>query len=501
MADPNPSIFARNGRFYDADGRQVILHGINYVNKDPQQGYIFPEDESAFAAFRAWGFNCVRLGVIWDGLEPQPGEYNEIYLQRIQNQLDCAHANNLYVFLDMHQDLYSVLYSDGAPAWATLTDGHPHQIEGSVWDDAYYTSPALQTALDHFWHNTPAPSGIGLQDHFAACWKMLAQRFGSHPAVIGYDLMNEPMPGTVSPEILMALLGQGAELLAAMKGLDASSIPGMAEQFLQPEGRLELFQHLNDGELFAALLEAPTSLCQAFERQYLMPFYRRVAEAIRSVDTRRILFLETSGFSNFGVSTAIEPLNGDGQQAYAPHSYDLVTDTAEVAYPGPARLELIYSRHAETSHKGAWPALVGEWGAYGFHENTLPAAWLNVRQLEQRLFSDTYWAYETGIERSPIFPALSRPYPERVAGTLESYAYDPAAGCFTCAWQEDAAVSFPTIIYLPDWFDFDPANLTLTPSGQYRVETSPSGGTWLLIRPIGAFRRITIHSAIKNQHS
>jgi len=76
----------------------------------------------------------------------------------------------------MHQDLYSVKYSDGAPPWATLDEGRPHQ-PGAVWSDAYYTSEAVQTALDHFWANRPAADGVGLQDHYARVWRHVARRF------------------------------------------------------------------------------------------------------------------------------------------------------------------------------------------------------------------------------------------------------------------------------------------------------------------------------------
>jgi len=110
-----PSLATHAGQFVDLQGRQVILHGINMVNKDARAGYLGSEDLKTFASFRRWGFNCVRLGVIWDGLEPKPGVFNEAYLQGIDRQIAWAKANDLYVLLDMHQDLYSVLYAVGAP--------------------------------------------------------------------------------------------------------------------------------------------------------------------------------------------------------------------------------------------------------------------------------------------------------------------------------------------------------------------------------------------------
>ncbi len=111
-----PRLQIRGSRFVDLQGRHVLLHGINVVNKNRHEGYIVDEGPGLYARLRDWGFNVIRLGVIWDGLEPEPGAYNEAYLKRLDEQIDWARASGLLVFLDMHQDLYSVLYSDGAPA-------------------------------------------------------------------------------------------------------------------------------------------------------------------------------------------------------------------------------------------------------------------------------------------------------------------------------------------------------------------------------------------------
>ena len=67
----------RDTRFVDAEGRHVLLHGINLVNKNPDEGYFFDAGPELFAAMRDWGFNVIRLGVIWDGLEPEPGVVDE----------------------------------------------------------------------------------------------------------------------------------------------------------------------------------------------------------------------------------------------------------------------------------------------------------------------------------------------------------------------------------------------------------------------------------------
>ena len=69
-------------RFMDQAGRQRIFHGLNLVCKGDRQpdgsiNYIGPWQEGDFRALAGWGFNVVRLGLIWDAVEPQPGVYDE----------------------------------------------------------------------------------------------------------------------------------------------------------------------------------------------------------------------------------------------------------------------------------------------------------------------------------------------------------------------------------------------------------------------------------------
>ena len=158
--------------FVDPEGRQILFSGINFISKNPQENYMPVQGKETIEQFRTWGFNCIRLGIIWDGLEPEPGKYNEVYLKEIDKRIQWATDNDIYVFLDMHQDLYGAKYSDGAPDWATLDEGQPH-YRGAVWSDSYLISPAVQKAFDHFWLNTPASDGVGIQDHYANLWKYI----------------------------------------------------------------------------------------------------------------------------------------------------------------------------------------------------------------------------------------------------------------------------------------------------------------------------------------
>src|SRR5699024_1375582 len=123
---PGMTMSTEGSVLVDEHGRQRILHGINPVEKGARAA----SEPSAFrgrwttsdiAQLQESGLDSVRLGVLWAAVEPAPGEYCEEHLRWLGAQLDQLHAAGLAVILDGHQDLFSQLFGDGAPAWATLT--------------------------------------------------------------------------------------------------------------------------------------------------------------------------------------------------------------------------------------------------------------------------------------------------------------------------------------------------------------------------------------------
>jgi endoglycosylceramidase len=180
----------------NSDGQVVLLHGFNEVYKlapyEPSASG-FSADDAAFLA--ANGFNVVRLGVIWAGVEPQPGVYDAAYVASIQQTVQLLAAHGIYTIIDMHQDLYSAsLGGEGAPEWATKTGGLPNN--GFGFPGSYYLNPAETAAWDGFWNNSNAANGIGLEDNYAKAWETVAAAVAGNNSVIGYDIMNEPFPGT-----------------------------------------------------------------------------------------------------------------------------------------------------------------------------------------------------------------------------------------------------------------------------------------------------------------
>ena len=407
---PSRLVHVAGRQFVDPSGHPILLHGINVCNKSKAEGYTGGLGPREFSTIRSWGMNCVRLGIFWDGLEPEPGKFDAAYLDRVAQLVQWAKKAGLWVMLDMHQDLYSVKFSDGAPPWATLDNGNPH-TPTPVWSDAYYASTAVQSALDHFWSNSPASDGVGLQDHYAKAWKRVAARFANEPAVLGYDLMNEPFPGEDALHARDAIIGRMAELASATGG--ASNSPSETPKPGTPEAKKLMIQRLADMRVFEGMLEAGAPIFQEFERGRLMPMYQRVANAIRTVDQHHILFIEPAMSSNIGIPSALGPVTDahgarDPHQAYAPHGYDLVTDTDNIELTSNKRVELIFRRHGEKSRSLNMPMLVGEWGAFYEDSRAVGPAKFAVSQFDQLGCGDTYWSYGTGLEKSPLLPALQR---------------------------------------------------------------------------------------------
>ncbi len=484
-------IAVKGTKFIDGAGRQVLFNGINLVNKNPSDNYIYKDSKEIFEKFRKWGYNVVRLGIIRDGLEPEPGVYNEEYLKEIDKQIGYARENGIYVFLDMHQDLYSVLYSDGAPKWATLTENKPHAT-GEIWSDAYLISPAVQTAWDNFWKNTPASDGIGLQDHYSKTWQYVAKRYKGNNTVIGYDMMNEPFNGSEAQKFMPVLFGAFAKYLKKETGTDISP-EEVAEMWSNQDSRYKALQMIGTKEGFARIMNAAYDLNAKFEKEKLQPFYQKVADAIRKEDKTKILFFNHGYFCNSGVRTALEPVKGangkpDPLTAYAAHGYDLLVDTKNLANSSDDRLELIFERINESGKRMNVPVLIGEWGALGADvPGMTELACKNLHLIEKFLFSNTYWAYYQGFEKNSWFKPLVRPYPAFIAGNLLSYSYEVKTGNFYCKWEETANQTMPTEIFIPRMSKINIEKLSIIPQGNGVVldPVNDGKGGYVIISPTG----------------
>ena len=188
------TIGATNCWIRDEDNRAIIFHGLNISNAAKRT-----ENQISWHTFEDyermtfdWGFNCIRLLIFWSAIEPEPGVFNESYLDLVAERVSWAEDLGMYVILDMHQDLFSEKFGgDGAPLWAVWDDGFEFRTLEPWWLN--YIQPAVRRTFKNFW------TAEELKNHFISSWIFVAERFNESSAVIGYEIINEPYFGTFLP--------------------------------------------------------------------------------------------------------------------------------------------------------------------------------------------------------------------------------------------------------------------------------------------------------------
>jgi endoglycosylceramidase len=308
------------------------------------------------------------LGVVFGAVMPAPGVIDREYVEGIAHTTRVLARHGIFVLLDFHQDGYGpAVHGNGFPEWATLTDGLPNPpAEFPLY---YVQNPALQRAFDNFWRNAAGPDGVPLQTHYGEAIRAVAAKVANEPRVLGYDLMNEPWPGTDWSPCLTG--------------------------------------------------------CPDIERARLLPFAERMTAAIRTVDHAHLVFSEPFALFNFGQSDTVVPA-GEPRDALSFHVYTTApsdepavvvralkaADDRDVpplatefgASSDPATIDRITS----TIERGLVP-----WIFWSYDENlvvdkTEPPAGANVR--------------------TETLEALARPYPAATNGTPTAWNYDATTG-------------------------------------------------------------------------
>ncbi|MGZ6994729.1 MAG: glycoside hydrolase family 5 protein [Acidimicrobiia bacterium] len=216
----------------DARNRQVILRGVNlnslgdYYQADRRLAPVVAVTARDWDSMARHGFDVVRLLVSWSKLEPRRGHVDGAYLRQIHRAVDAASARGIYTVIDMHQDAWGKYIAsptgvvcpegrdpaigwDGAPEWATLTDGADTCTAGSR-----EASEAVLTAWDSFYANR-----AGIMDQLVAVWGTIAREFKRDPAVAGYDLLNEPNHGH-GDQVKVTLATYYAKAIAAIRAAE-----------------------------------------------------------------------------------------------------------------------------------------------------------------------------------------------------------------------------------------------------------------------------------------
>jgi endoglycosylceramidase len=349
-----------DGVLIDSSARPLYLRSINvHESAKYHQDHIIPLTPEEVSILRGSGFNSIRLLTHWEAVMPEAGRVDRDYLAVFAAEVQKLTDAGFLVVVDMHQDVWGQPFGNGAPDWACPDELKQGYQPVSPWWMNYF-EPQVEACFDLFW------SDESLQDEFAAAWKEVVTLVCDNPDVVGFDLLNEPWPGSA----------------------------------------------LSDS---------------AFDDKVLYRFYRRIMDAIEEVCPGKVFFLEPSRGYDFGLIEPIEIDAADRQRVVlAPHFYPIAVHEPGREYDGDAAaLEEGWLDLYQTYLDRGVPLWFGEFG--GLTEN--PGFDLYLEHITsifcEHFAGSALWAFsysdegfsflDSGGRRKAVFdPVCSIPFPVRL---------------------------------------------------------------------------------------
>ncbi len=465
-------ISAPGGPFlYDRYGRVVILHGVNAVFKKPPfelvpaPGKPWNFTNADAAKIASFGFDIVRLGIIWQGLEPgygsindpatctkgTPGnahEYNQSiinkYLSRLDKTVSILAAHGIFTLIDMHQDVWNQAFEgEGAPNWAVCTNSIAIKNIPGRWSGNYAQS-ALEAAYNNFFTNDVVGN---LQGNYDRVWASVASYFKNNAWVIGYDPFNEPTGGATTSL-------HNAPFDALLQCFYAGRAnPGSVNIAGAQQGGLA------SGAVGGAKLTCPAD----DPRLGVIP-------TIEKADPNHLVFPETDIASD-GVPTYIGPM-AFGRLVLNFHNYCLFRQNNGNDIPGQAGTcaaldGLTFTRRFAERAADASPAQPGgpawflsEFGATNSKSelNTM------TNDADLNLVGWAYWQFKTyedptGSSNEALVTNkdkpykkiyyLDRPYAQAIAGMPIAMSYNVTSDTFQLRYKPDYHLRVPTVVFVP----------------------------------------------------
>ena len=412
--DP-PGWTVAGGFLRDPEGRAVILRGVNLSGRHKLPPYLDFHGPDDYRRLRDdWGMNAIRFLVTWSAIEPVDGVHDPAFLDEVAERIGWAEDAGLLVFLDMHQDLYGEGFAggDGAPRWSCDPARYSAFTPRTPWFFGYLDGN-VTACFDALW------TDAHLHDHYAALWGALARRLASSPAVIGFDIINEPHWGSAS--------------------------------------------------------------IYEFEPARLMPFYAGVIAEVQSIAPAWIPFLEPSSAKNLGLGVATRLPPFDFPAVYAPHAYDAEAESGNGFDAARRQAYLANVAALAEEARGLGAALViGEYGGVAAQPGIVAYMDAAYDAAGAAAAGNFYWHYgrdegygllhADGSEKTELLDAVVRPYPERIAGDPVSWSFDDER--LTLVYRRDPRITAPTVIAAPRRRWPNGATVTETVDGELTTLTA-----------------------------
>ena len=418
-----------NNRILDETNRECFFHGLNVIYKS--EPYLPPTDifnanisysKQDMQLLNSLGQNIIRLGVMWPGVEPIKGEYNITYLNLASKIISDSYNNyNICTLIDNHQDALSqALCGEGIPLWATQPQvwNFPLPLTSTPYVTDINHIPSKQDCLSQNWFNycqSYATSSSfqrlyknynNLADSFAENWGFIANSFKNISGIVGFELLNEPWIGDYY---------NNSELIE----------PGIAD------------------------------------KENLQPFYDKIAKLIYGNDSNRLIFFESANYYLDNIVTQVGFNHVPGGQIYSNksvlsfHFYD--NPTTENDY--------FYNR----SKKGIELNSTSFMTEFNIDVTQYNQMSITMDYADKYLMSWIGWEYKpfagsllngtctgcgygifdiNGNIQIPVVKAISRTYPQKVAGNTKNIIFDwKNNGNFNMSFIMDTSIKEPTIIY------------------------------------------------------
>jgi len=417
---------------------------------DPAKPWNFSASDASLMA--RLGFDVVRLGMPWSGLEPGKANANDPaicdpgkptnphqlnlttldrYLTHLKQTVDLLGRYHIFTILDMHQDVYNQAFDgEGAPSWAVCTNHVAMTDPPGRWSGEYSTT-AARVAFGHFWNNDVRGD---LQGQYDQVWGYVAKAFRGDAWVIGYDPFNEPY--------------------------STSLVPYRGEHF---DAQLQCF-YTGTKYIKIQLTGAPTLHCPRNDPA------SGVVPTILANDPSHLVFDEPDNYGTSGYVTFLGPMRLRNL-VYNVHLYcgarsPVTGNPTNVSLCASQAARSLGKRHrdrpemASHTQPGGPAWLVTEFGA------TSSAAYLAsvTALMDDEQVGWIYWSWKyygdpTGSAAESLVMSdgrlkatarvLSRTYPEAVAGRPISFDYAPGTDVFHLAYTPNHRIQAPTVVFVP----------------------------------------------------